>query len=110
MQRIFEEFMDNDDLAELFDGHERFLMHLIGHHICALHYTTPNVCAGENDGTSVYSILGRFFSHSCYPNAMLVTSDRSTVAVTIRPIKVITIVGVLFTRLTPNQNKNLLER
>ncbi|XP_055301220.1 SET and MYND domain-containing protein DDB_G0273591-like [Sitodiplosis mosellana] len=89
IKRIHEAFMDNDDFAELFedDDHERFLRHLIGHHICALQYATPNVCIGENDGTSVHSIIGRFFFHSCYPNAVLVTSDRSTVAVTIRPIE-----------------------
>lgn len=81
--------MDNDELAELFevDDHERFLMHLIGHHICALQYAPPIVAAGENDGTSIYSIIGRFFGHSCFPNAVLVTSDRSTVAITIRPIE-----------------------
>lgn len=81
--------MENDDLCELFVDirHDRFLMHLIGHHICAIKYATASVEIGVNDGTSIYPIVGRFFRHSCYPNAVLVTFDRSIIVLTIRPIK-----------------------
>lgn len=81
--------MGNDDFRELFDElvHDRFLMHLIGHHICAVRYGMVAAGIGDNDGTSIYPIVGRFFEHSCYPNAVLVTSDRSSIAVTIRPIE-----------------------
>lgn len=86
-----------------------------GHHICALHHTASNVAPGENDGTSVHSIIGKFFSHSCYPNAVLVTSDRTTVAVTIRPIEkdeevTISYLSDELNRSTKNRRKYLLER
>lgn len=88
IKRVLQAFMENDDFSELFKAreHELFLMHLI-HHICSLHCTATNVSVGENDGTAIYSIVGGFFSHSCKPNVILITSDRSTVAVTIRPIE-----------------------
>lgn len=81
--------MENDDFHELFEEttHDRFLMHLIGHHICAIRYGTVGASIGENDGTMIYPIVGRFFNHSCYPNAILVTSDRHSIAITIRPIE-----------------------
>lgn len=86
--RIHKMLMDNDDFSEKFELPEqlRFLMHLIGHHMCALQYSDVKVAAGMNDGTSVYPIVGTFFRHSCVPNVALVTSDQSVIAVTIRPI------------------------
>lgn len=81
--------MDNDDFSARIElpDHRRFLMHLIGHHMCALRFPKVNVVIGENDGTVVYPVFAYFFKHSCYPNVALVTSDRSVVAVTIRPIQ-----------------------
>lgn len=81
--------MDNQVFRQLFDEitHDRFLMHLIGHHICAIRYGIVGASIGENDGTVIYPIVGRFFPHSCYPNAVLVTSDRMSIAITIRPIE-----------------------
>ncbi|XP_031617007.1 uncharacterized protein LOC116336923 [Contarinia nasturtii] len=89
IKRIFDGFMDKDDFEKLFGtkAHERFLMHLIGHHICALQYAANNSNIGHNCGTTIYAIVGGFLGHSCKPNAVLVTSDRKTVAVTIRPIE-----------------------
>lgn len=89
IRRVFIGFMENDDFEKLFEArvHERFLMHLIGHHICALQYAAINSAVGENCGTSIYSVVGRFFGHSCKPNAILVTKDRTTVAITILPIE-----------------------
>lgn len=81
--------MGNDEFAGRIDlpDHRRFLMHLIGHHMCALQYTKVNVVIGENDGTVLYPLFADFFNHSCYPNVALVTSARSVVAVTIRPVR-----------------------
>lgn len=81
--------MDEEEFDELFEQptQRRFLMHLIGHHMYALHYSVPGVLIGENDGTTIYPIVGGFFRHSCNPNAVLVTSGRSTIAVTIQPVK-----------------------
>lgn len=86
---IYKTLMDNDEFSARIDlpDHRRFLMHLIGHHMCALRHPKLNVEIGENDGTIVHSIYADFFKHSCYPNVTLVTSDRSVVAVTIRPIQ-----------------------
>lgn len=67
--------------------HRLFLQHLIGHHMCALRFSKQNVEIGDNDGTVVYSGLQDFFPHSCFPNVVLLTSDQSVVAVTIRPIQ-----------------------
>lgn len=87
--RIHEAILEGEDFDELFEqlAHRRFLMHLIGHHMYALHYSVPGVLIGENDGTTIYPIVGGLFRHSCNPNAVLVTSGRSTIAVTIQPIK-----------------------
>lgn len=81
--------MDNDSFSDSIELPDqlRFLMHLIGHHICALRYSNVNVAVGMNDGTSVYPMVGTFFRHSCKPNVALVTSDQSIVAVTVRPIE-----------------------
>lgn len=81
--------MNNDEFSARIElpYHRRFLMHLIGHHMCALRYPKTNVEIGENDGVVVYPVFSDFFKHSCYPNVVLVTSDRSVVAVTIRPIQ-----------------------
>lgn len=86
---IYKTLMDNDEFSARIDlpDHRRFLMHLIGHHMCALRYPKLNVEISENDGTIVHSIFADFFKHSCNPNVVLVTSDRSIVAVTIRPIQ-----------------------
>lgn len=89
LTRIYRMFVDNEDFSGKLDlpEHYRFLMHLIGHHMCALKYSNVFVGTGENDGTTVYPALGCFFRHSCFPNVALVTSDQSIIAVTIRPIQ-----------------------
>lgn len=117
IKRVYERFMDHDEFAELFEDedHQRFLMHLIGHHCNALRQIASNSAEGEDDGTSVYSILGGFFSHSCYPNTVLVTSDQNTVAVTIRPIErgeevTISYLSDELNRSTKYRRKCLLER
>lgn len=55
--------------------------------MCALRFPKVNVEIGENDGTVVHPVFADFFKHSCYPNVVLVTSAKSVVAVTIRPIQ-----------------------
>lgn len=87
--RIYDAITEEDDFERLFDedSHHQFLMHLIGHHMCSLRHSARGVVVGENDGTTIYPIVGSLFRHSCNPNAVLVTSGRSTVAVTIQPIK-----------------------
>lgn len=89
ISRIHQAFMNNENFRDKLNSTEynRFLMHLIGHHICAIRYSNVCVETGVNDGTLVHPIVGRFFRHSCYPNVALVTSDRSIVAITIRPIQ-----------------------
>lgn len=86
---IYRMCVDNEEFNEKLDlpEHYRFLMHLIGHHMCALHYSNVCVGIGENDGTSVYPVFSGLFRHSCFPNVALVTSDQLVVAVTIRPVQ-----------------------
>lgn len=89
--RIYQTLLAGSDLivdwCKLDVGQRRFLMHLIGHHVCAVERTKVNVATAQNDGTSVLPVFSSFFEHSCNPNTVLVTSDQSAVAVTIRPIQ-----------------------
>lgn len=87
--KIYKTLLNNDGFSGrlLLPDHRRFLMHLIGHHICALQFPKVNVTMAENDGATVHPVFSDFFNHSCGPNVALFPSDGSIVAVTIRPIQ-----------------------
>lgn len=83
---IFQALLAQRPIAEKFTTkhHQRFLMHLIGHHISI----RRNIANGiEYRNKLVTPVLGGYFNHSCIPNAIMLPID-GWVAVTIcRPIK-----------------------
>lgn len=86
IQIIYHAIMNHRPLAEKFitKHHQRFLMHLIGHHISIRRKIANGV---EFRNKLVIPILGSYFNHSCIPNAIMLPIDGRIVTTTCRPIK-----------------------
>lgn len=73
--------------------HSRFLMHLIGHHLCvvqcnigALMYSSQqptNICQAMSENLS---ILVNYINHSCAPNVGIYSFNEFNVCISLRPI------------------------
>lgn len=76
------------------EKHCRFLMHLVFRHALIKHYNSSNFFAQRDPSKeveSVYShfgVMSRYFSHSCYPNALKLCNDAgNSVYVIVRPVE-----------------------
>lgn len=93
---VYETLMNHPTIWPLFETekHKRFLMHLIGHHLCVVQ---SNTGALMHNATSPFgvaqsmrenlSLLVNYFNHSCVPNLFIISSDDLNVCITLRPIK-----------------------
>lgn len=86
IQRIYAALISHESISQKFPAkrHQRFLQHLIGHHIrvnpkwCTINWTMEK---------SFRSLIGSYFNISCSPNATLLFSDNGCQVLTIRPTK-----------------------
>ncbi|XP_031618931.1 SET and MYND domain-containing protein DDB_G0273591-like [Contarinia nasturtii] len=86
IQSIYNALMGHRPIAEKFTTkhHQRFLMHLIGHHISI----RRNIANGiEFRNKLVIPVIGGYFNHSCIPNAIMLPIDGYVVTTICRPIK-----------------------
>lgn len=74
--------------------YRRFLMHLIGHHLCILQSNTGGLLYSPQSPYNVtqsmcenLSILVNYMNHSCAPNISLISFNEFNVCITLRPIK-----------------------
>lgn len=82
--RLFKSAMIVSSIEQLFDStqKQRFLMHLILHHL-AINVTN----ASENEYTASIGTVISLFNHSCAPNLYNYSIDSRKFCVTIRPVK-----------------------
>lgn len=86
IQSIYQALMSHQKIAKQFSTkhHQRFLMHLIGHHISI----RRNIANGiEFRNKLVTPVIGSYFNHACSPNAIMLPIDGRVVVSTCRPIK-----------------------
>ncbi len=62
---------------------QRFLLHLIGHHICAIN---SNAFSIQGDQFFTF-IIQSYFNHSCIPNLVRFECENKTICTTTRPVK-----------------------
>lgn len=74
--------------------HRRFLMHLIGHHLCVIQCNTGGIVYSmispyniSQDMSENLSIIMNYINHSCAPNVMIISFHNFNVCITLRPIK-----------------------
>lgn len=88
---IYKTLMDNSDFQALFTSlkHQRFLMHLIGHHSGIIHYNARASIQvlGTTYATELQPLIAAYFNHSCAPNIATVRCDNVIAAIAIRPIR-----------------------
>lgn len=86
IQTIHQAIMSHRPLAKFFPTkhQQRFLMHLIGHHISIRRRIANGV---DFRNKLVIPILGSYFNHSCIPNAIMLPIDGRIVTTVCRPIK-----------------------
>lgn len=82
--KLFKSAMSMPSIEQLFDSlkKQRFLMHLILHHL-AINVTN----ATENEFTASIGLVLSLFNHSCAPNLYNYSMDNQKFGVTIRPVK-----------------------
>lgn len=74
--------------------YRRFLMHLIGQHLCTIQCNTGALMFNNKSAFNIsqvmtenLSILVNYINHSCAPNVTIMSIDDRNVCVTLRPIK-----------------------
>lgn len=86
IQSIYQALMGHRPLSEKFTTkhQQRFLMHLIGHHISA----RRNLSNGTEFRSKILiPVIAGYFNHSCAPNSIMLPIDGYLVVTTCRPIK-----------------------
>lgn len=72
---------------------QRFLMHLIGHHLGIIYYNRGGIGYSDTKQECVFiteepvTIISSYINHSCAPNIDIIPGDNFKLCVTIRPIK-----------------------
>lgn len=74
--------------------YSRFLMHLIGHHLCIIQCNTGALMYNSRSRFNIskamsenLSILVNYLNHSCAPNVIIVSVSNFNICITLRPIK-----------------------
>ncbi|XP_037051198.1 SET domain-containing protein 3-like [Bradysia coprophila] len=94
---IYKFLLDIPRIGTFFNSlkHQRFLMHLIGHHVQIGHRNTRMI-KQQNLGDRVmqmesqYSFTGllqKYFTHSCAPNVQMISFDNMSIYFTVRPVR-----------------------
>lgn len=93
---IYKFLLDIPRIGEFFNSlkHQRFLMHLIAHHVQIGHRNTRMIQQQNlTDKTMLepqYSFTGllqKYFKHSCAPNVQMISFDNMSIYFTVRPVK-----------------------
>ncbi|XP_055322500.1 uncharacterized protein LOC129578250 [Sitodiplosis mosellana] len=86
IQSVYEGLISHEFISQKFPTKrkERFLQHLISHHIQARRRMMTINCTMQKGFTP---LIGLYFNLSCTPNATLLFSDSGSYVLTIRPIK-----------------------
>lgn len=73
---------------------QRFLLNLVGHHLCVIQCNAGGLIPSEDDENSTcpdfietHTIVTSYINHSCAPNLDLIPVDDCKMCITIRPIK-----------------------
>lgn len=83
--KLYSSLMCFPAMKELFASKrkQRFLMHLLGQHICVI-----NSNAFSNHGDEYFTfIIQSYFNHSCLPNLVRFECGNKTICTTTRPVK-----------------------
>lgn len=101
IQAIYQALMNHKPIGSKFKikHHQRFLMHLIGHHISAWRNITNGA---KGIKKLVTPVISGYFNHSCMPNAIFLHIDGFLMVKTCRPIRTgqqifISYIGAKFT-------------
>ncbi len=92
---IYKFLMDIPRIGEFFNSlqHQRFLMHLIAHHVQIGHRNTRIIQQQNLTDKSMepqYNFTGllqKYFNHSCAPNIQMISFDNMSIYFTVRPVK-----------------------
>ncbi|KAG4070276.1 hypothetical protein HA402_009839 [Bradysia odoriphaga] len=94
---IYKYLLDIPRIRTFFNSlkHQRFLMHLIAHHVQIGHRNTrmikqQTLSDKVMEMESQYSFTGllqKYFNHSCAPNVQMISFDNMSVYFTVRPVK-----------------------
>lgn len=94
---IYKFLLDIPRIGEFFNSlkHQRFLMHLIAHHVQIGHRNTRMIQQQNlSDKTmqmepqySFTGLLQKYFNHSCAPNVQMISFDNMSIYFTVRPVK-----------------------
>lgn len=86
IQCIYETIMAHRPIGDKFKTKhlQRFLMHLIGHHI-SIRKNLANGC--EHRKKMITPVIGSYFNHSCSPNALMLSCNGILVTTICRPIR-----------------------
>lgn len=82
--KLYSSLMCFPIIKELFDSKrkQRFLMHLLGQHICAIN---SNCYSNRDDQLSTF-VIQSYFNHSCIPNLISFECGNKTIFTTIKPV------------------------
>lgn len=94
---IYKFLLDIPRVGEFFNSlkHQRFLMHLIAHHVQICHQNTRMIQQQNLSDKTMkmepqYSLTGliqKYFNHSCAPNIQMISFDNMSIYFTVRPVK-----------------------
>ncbi|XP_037051361.1 SET and MYND domain-containing protein DDB_G0273589-like [Bradysia coprophila] len=93
---VYKTFLNHRAIRPKFSTkqHRRFLMHLIGHHLCvvqcntgALMYNAESPFSISQAMTENLSPIVSYINHSCVPNLCIIACDDRNVCISLRPIK-----------------------
>lgn len=81
--------LQNTQLNQLFKrtNHRRFLLHLIGHHLCVFERNLKPVSTFDVAKNYYVCILASYFNHSCSPNVVFTDKNNLTICKVVRPVQ-----------------------
>lgn len=86
---VYKLLLQNSEINKMFQttNRRRFLMHLIGHHLCIFECNRKAVCTFDTGKNYYLSIMASYLNHSCSPNVIFTNRNNFCVCKVIRPIQ-----------------------
>lgn len=86
---VFKLLLQNTKINQTFSAinHRRFLMHLIGHHLCVIERNLKPVSTFDIGKNYYVCILASYINHSCSPNVIFTDNNNLCVCKAVRPIQ-----------------------